>query len=124
MHKSQDAMRKTTDTENETLQNMRPLPAHGEPGITSTSPPMSTPCSQPLPDSIGSWRQPVDVRGLASQVNRVATMVLNGKLSIEDVKGYATLTRTIAQLISAETARARMLREPPNLTFDEDAPND
>lgn len=118
MNKKPNVQPETTDTEDATSISTRPLLDYGGSDTIKTSPPISEPCKPPATDSNKSWRQPVDVRGLASQVNKVATMVLNGKLSIEDVKGYATLTRTIAQLISAETARARMLREPPNLSFD------
>jgi hypothetical protein len=61
---------------------------------------------------------PGTVREFASQVNSVATSVLNGQMDIDEARTYASLARVISQTVSAEVTRARFLKQEPDLTFD------
>jgi len=74
----------------------------------------------PKSDSNVRWRQPKTVRNFASQVNAVATKVLNGEIDMDAARTYATLTRVLAQAISVEVTRARFLKEAPDLTIGDD----
>lgn len=69
-------------------------------------------------ESIGRWREPKNVREFASQANRVATMLLNGEISIDTARAYSAVARTAAQAVTAETARARFMGTAPDLTFE------
>lgn len=55
-----------------------------------------------------------------TQVNAVATMVLNGDIPLKRARIYSALTRVLAQNVSAEITKARFGKNLPDLTFDED----
>jgi putative effector of murein hydrolase len=63
------------------------------------------------------WSKPNSIKELASQVNIVATMVLNKELDIETARSYSGLVRTIAQAASMEVARGRLSKTVPDLTL-------
>lgn len=63
------------------------------------------------------WLTPHNVKELASQATEVATMILNGSINRESAKSYSAIVRSIAQLMSAETSRARMQKEAPDLNL-------
>lgn len=63
---------------------------------------------------------PKNVREFASQVNRIATAVLNGEISLDQARVYSGLARTVAQAMSTEVSRARFLAQIPDLSFEED----
>jgi hypothetical protein len=65
------------------------------------------------------WKQPATVRQFASQVNAVATKVLNGSIDMDKARAYATLTRVLAQAISVEVTRARFVKQVPDLVIDD-----
>lgn len=65
------------------------------------------------------WSQPKTVRQFTSQVNAVATKLLNGEIELDQAKAYSALVRTVAQTVTAEVQRARALKSVPNLDFDE-----
>ena len=69
-------------------------------------------------DSTQPWPLPSTVREFASQVNWVATSVLNGEIERERARLYASLARVISQTVSAEVTRARFLKQEPDLTFE------
>ena len=72
----------------------------------------------PASGSRASWPLPGTVREFASQVNSVATSVLNDEIDMDNAKIYASLARVISQTVSAEVTRARFLRQEPDLTFE------
>lgn len=101
------------------------------PSGASSAPDIDLPESPPTsehstPRSLGSKRhyeRPRTVRALAAQVADLATAVLNGEVegdALEAARVYASLTRTTAQLVSAEVTRARFLRMEPNLSLEGD----
>lgn len=53
------------------------------------------------------WRTPRNVRELATQINEVATLVLNEKIDLEHARAFGALTRNVAQLLSTEFQNAR-----------------
>ena len=55
------------------------------------------------------------MRGLAAQATAVATMILNGQMDLETSRAYSAIVRGVGQLVSAEVAKARAERRPPNL---------
>lgn len=65
------------------------------------------------------WPTPKNVRGFASQVNQVATMVLNGEIDLNNARLYSGLVRTVAQAMSTEVSRARFLSQIPDLSFED-----
>lgn len=68
------------------------------------------------------WQRPRNVRQFVTQVNEVATALLNGELSneeIERIRIYSALTRVIAQGMTTEVQRGRFLKQAPDLEFDE-----
>lgn len=87
---------------------------------SGSSSPISAPFVPPSNDSKERWQKPRHVRALAAQVNDVATRVLNGEIDMEAARLYASLTRTLAQTISAETTRARFAQEAPDLSLEGD----
>lgn len=46
-------------------------------------------------------------------------MVLNGEIDLETARTYSALARTVAQTVSADVARSRILRQQPDLSFDD-----
>jgi hypothetical protein len=69
------------------------------------------------------WQKPRNVRQFVSQVNDIATAILNGDLTdeqLERVRIYAGLTRVVAQGMTTEVQRARFLKAAPDLTFEDD----
>ena len=70
--------------------------------------------------SAGEFARPIDARQLAGQINSVATGVLSGAYTatqLDMLRLYAGMVRSIAQLMTAETSRARQARELPDLTL-------
>lgn len=61
---------------------------------------------------------PNTVAEMASQVRTIATMVLNKTIDPETARTYSALARSVAQLVSVETQRARADKRPADLTFD------
>lgn len=90
----------------------------GEAGSACSCPPSKN-SGGPVNDSNGPWRLPRTVRELAAQANEVATQVLAGTIDFEKARTYSALTRTVAQFVSAEVARSRLLKTEPNLSFEE-----
>lgn len=74
---------------------------------------------EPVSDSKKPWSQPKTVRQFTSQVNAVATKLLNGEIEVDQAKAYSALARTVAQTVTAEVQRARALKLIPNLDFEE-----
>lgn len=66
------------------------------------------------------WRKPTNVKEFISQANALATLFLNGEVDVETVRQYSAVSRTIAQSLTNETARARFLKMQPDMTFSED----
>lgn len=86
----------------------------------STSTKTFTPSGEQSNGSKKHWQRPNDVRGFASQANSVATMILNGEIDLEVARAYASVARVISQSISAETTRARFVKQEPDLKFDDE----
>jgi hypothetical protein len=80
---------------------------------------ISTSSAEPSIVSIKQWPTPKNVRGFASQVNQVATMVLNGDIDLNNARLYSGLVRTVAQAMSTEVSRARFLSQIPDLSFED-----
>lgn len=74
---------------------------------------------KPTKDSKGHWQTPKDLRQLASQANKVATMVLNNQIDLEIARTYASVTRTIAQAKNMERSRSLMTRSELDLGLNE-----
>jgi hypothetical protein len=70
--------------------------------------------------SSAHWSQPGTVKQFAGQVNKIATMVLNGEIDLDHARVYAGLARTVAQSISLEVTRARFLQTVPDLQLEYD----
>lgn len=93
------------------------LPTSNEPGDTRQSK-----CSNFGEQTRGSklrWRMPKNVREFTSQVNAVATKVLNGELDTDTARIYASLTRVLAQSLSVEVTKARFLKTAPDMNIDD-----
>lgn len=58
------------------------------------------------------------MREFAGQVNRVASMLLNGRIETDVARTYAALARTVAQTVSVEVTRSRFLKREPMLEFE------
>jgi hypothetical protein len=71
------------------------------------------------PSSKTRFQSPNNVQQLASQAAFVGTLLLNGELEPEQARTYSALVRSVAQLISAEVARARIAKGAPNLSLAE-----
>ena len=74
----------------------------------------------PLIDSIAPFVRPKDARALAAQITTVSTALLNGVFSaaeLDVLRLYAAMVRSTAQLMTAETSRARQSRELPDLSL-------
>jgi hypothetical protein len=95
---------------------------------TESESPSTSPTSKPLvgrsKTSKERWQPPKDVKELAQMVTVLATAVLNGDIvgeDLESVRIVAGLVRTAAQLKTAEVGRARLMREAPDLSFEDDS---
>lgn len=67
---------------------------------------------------------PRSVHELAAQVNALATRVLSGALSEEEIelaRLYSGLVRTTASLINSDIAAARLTHTEPNLSLEEES---
>jgi mannose/cellobiose epimerase-like protein (N-acyl-D-glucosamine 2-epimerase family) len=78
---------------------------------------MSTPSDEPAPSSNEPFQLPKSVKELAAQATLVATMLLNEEMEPERGRTYSALVRSVAQLISAEVARARIKKQEPDLNL-------
>lgn len=109
-----------------------PLPPRDAPDDADTSTPTSSGSASESLTSKSSGlsstsstkrsRRPRTVKALAAQVAALATDVLNGDVTgdqLESVRVYASLVRTAAQLITSEVTRARFVRETPDLTLED-----
>lgn len=74
----------------------------------------------PSSDLKKRWRTPKNVRELATQINQVATLVLNDQIDLEHARAFGALTRNVAQLISTEFQRARSKQQVVDTNFCED----
>lgn len=113
-------MSQSSDTPSEIPTSGEPGCNDGKPEQVGSSQPTSTPCATPSSSSKERWKQPKTARQFASQVNAVATKLLNGTLDSETAKAYSSLARTVAQTITAEVQRSRFLENEPDLSFDEE----
>lgn len=84
-------------------------------GTGSAGPAAGSRSSETYAVPASSWKRPAAVPELAGQINAVATMVLNGGLDLERARVYSALVRSVAQLVTAEVARARAERRTPDL---------
>lgn len=91
-------------------------PTKTEPGSGSTQ--TSRQLSGPSKPSSKPWRAPRNVREFAAQASLVGTKILNGEIDLETARAYSSVARTVAQSVSSETVRARMLKQAPDLDFD------
>lgn len=73
----------------------------------SPSPKSSTSSFEPVKDSTGHWRAPVDVMELVAQANALATDVLNGTADPAAARAYAEISHVIAKLLRIELERRR-----------------
>ena len=80
----------------------------------------STSSDGQLKSSNDAWQRPTDLNEFTSQVLSVSTMLLNGKIDMELARTYSSLARTISQSITASLVRARLMKEEPDLEFEED----
>jgi hypothetical protein len=87
----------------------------------TTSPLNSMTSNTPSSGSKRVWKQPTTVREFTSQVNAVASKVLNGQLGLETARTYSSLARVVAQTVTAEANKARFMRHAPDLSFDNSA---
>lgn len=76
--------------------------------------------TEPTRDSSRRWQKPKDFRGLARQVNQIATEVLNGEIDLEQARTYSSLTRVIAQLATNETTKARFGGQQADFDLDDE----
>ncbi len=74
---------------------------------------------KPAKSSKEQWQTPKDVKALASQANKVTTMLLTGQIDLETARTYSAMVRGIAQLVGAEVSRARARREEPDLSLED-----
>lgn len=92
-------------------------PGENEPDAES---PISVTSDEPSSSLTKQWHTPKNVRAFASQVNQVATMVLNGEMDLNHARLYSGLVRTVAQAMSTEVSRARFLSQIPDLSFEDE----
>lgn len=88
-------------------------------GVSGSEPksPTSLISGEPSKPSTGRYRLPRSVHEFAGQANLIATQVLNGDIDLETARAYSAIARTVAQAVTAETTRARILRSTPDLDF-------
>jgi cytoskeletal protein RodZ len=85
----------------------------------TTSPSNSSNSTSPSSASKGYWREPKTLKEFTSQVNSVASKVLNGQMDMDIARTYSGLARVIAQSVSTEVSRSRFLKMAPDLDFAE-----
>jgi hypothetical protein len=68
------------------------------------------------------WSKPKNARELASQINAIANLVLNGHIDLDQARAYSSLVRAVGQMMSLEVYRARFLKEQPLLDFEDADP--
>lgn len=85
---------------------------------TSTSTKTSKTSEKPSKGLKKHWQAPTDVKALAAQANKVATMVLNDEIDLEQARTYGMLVRSAAQLVSLESSRSRFMKEEPDLDLE------
>lgn len=66
------------------------------------------------------WKTPRNAREWAAQLNSIATGVLNGTIDLEEAKVVSSISRSAAQLLTAEVQRARFLQIEPDLSLEFD----
>lgn len=66
------------------------------------------------------WKTPRSAREWAAQLNSIATGVLNGTIDLEEAKVVSSISRSAAQLLTAEVQRARFLQIEPDLSLEFD----
>lgn len=94
-------------------------------GQAAPSPSNCASSAAPSPGSKRRWPVPKSARDVAAQANLVATLVLNGDLSLEHGRVYASTARLVAQALTVELSRARLSDNVPDLSLDyatEEAP--
>jgi hypothetical protein len=64
------------------------------------------------------WKTPRNAREWAAQLNSIATGVLNGTVDLEEAKIVSSISRSAAQLLTAEVQRARFLQIEPDLSLE------
>lgn len=103
-----------------------PTQPNDESGSTTTangsaiSSPISKNSAVPSVGSTPHWRTPTSIKGLASQANRVATLVLNNGIDVDIARAYSGLIRTVAQAASIEVTRSRFLQTMPDLSLEQE----
>lgn len=90
-----------------------------ESATTKSSQEKSTNSEEPSNESKTRYLRPTSVKEFTAQANDVATRVLNGEISIEEARAYASLARVVSQTVSVEVTRSRFLRTTPDLNFGE-----
>jgi hypothetical protein len=66
------------------------------------------------------WKTPRNAREWAAQLNSIATGVLNGTIDLDEAKIVSSISRSAAQLLTAEVQRARFLQIEPDLSLEFD----
>ena len=84
------------------------------------SPSTSSTSTSPSSGSTPRWKQPRTVREFASQVNAVASRVLNGEIDLDVARTFSGLARVVAQSVSSEVTRSRFAKQTPDMSFDSD----
>ena len=72
----------------------------------------------PSKSSTRHWRQPKNAKDWAAQINAIATAVLNHEIDLEEARLVSALSRSAAQLLTAEVQRARFLQIEPDLNLE------
>lgn len=73
-----------------------------------------------LKGSNRSFRRPSTIKEFVSQVNAVATSVLNGQGNIEVARAFSALARTVAQAMNVEMTKARIAKQSPDMALSDD----
>lgn len=84
----------------------------------TTSRSNSSTSTSPSSVSTPRWKQPRTVREFASQVNAVASRVLNGEIDLDVARTFSGLARVVAQSVSSEVTRSRFAKQTPDMSFD------
>ena len=63
------------------------------------------------------WQKPRTVQEFTAQVNDVATLILNGKIDLEQARAYSSLVRTVTQAMSVELGAARLEKRRAKLVL-------
>lgn len=92
--------------------------AGSEPTASASEPTSPTSSNSDAPSP--TWRTPRNAREWAAQLNHLATSVLNGTVDLEQAKVVSSISRSAAQLLTAEVQRARFLQIEPDLSLEFD----